>query len=644
MSENVVEIKITGTNTSDAAFKSATDAELKLGLAAKVATEELKREDAEISVVQRKLTELRVASAALGAQFKATGNEDVLKQFNKSVSDTKKLENFGKEFENLGKDADKAAKEAAKVGDALGKDVTKGAEDAAKGIAGLSLNMGAIPGTGQLIAIGVALAAIPALAAAGGAAIAAIGLGGIATGIAGAVMEAPQISIAFNHELDKVQQAWARGSASFIQPALDSVQVLGNALEHLPIEKTLQNLSKYTTGIATGIASFISEIGTGIANVTEKAGPILTQLGPDIAGLGTAIEHMLNKIGDGADGGAKALHQLFTVIDGVIGGAGEIINVFESAYGALDHFAHGVTDVVNAVGNVIPTFALLGSWLNVWDDRKPAAYGSVLKGTALDLENTAAAAKTAADAVQAASDAMDSAINKALGMENANVAVAQAFADMAGEVKKAGHSLDINTQSGRDNISMLTRDVGELERSRQANIANGMSVADANAKYSGQIAQLKAAAAAAGLNRSQVDALIGALDRIPSDIYSTIHISTVGGASMDKAAQQGRQNAHGGVLSGAASGGLRSGMTWVGEAGPEILDMSGLAGATIHTTGDSKRIAGGNGYGGNGNNNKFTLIVTAGDSSARTMALIADIRDYVNIQGGDGSILGIRYK
>lgn len=642
MSENEVDIKITGTNSSGTAFKAAIDDEAKLGLAAKVATEELKKQDAEVSVVQRKLMELKAASASLGAQFKETGDQDVLKKFNESISDTKKLENFGKEFDKLGSEADKAAKETAKVADSVGKDVTEGAEDASKAIKGLSIDMDAIPGAGQLKVAAIALAALPALAAAGGAAMAGIGLAGIGAGILGAVKQAPQISLAFDRELEKTKSAWMSGSASFVQPTLDAVKILGNALDNLPITKTLQNLSKYETEIATGIASTMSEIGTGIANITTKAGPVLQQLGPDIAGLGTSIEHMLDHIGDGAQGGAEALHELFVVTEGVIESTGEIVDGFEHAYAAVDNFGHGVTDVVNAAGKIDPAFALIGSWLNIWDDRKPAAYGSVLQGTALDLDNTAKAAEDAAKAVTDASNAMSDAINKALGMENANVAVAQAFADMGAEVKKAGHSLDINTQSGRDNISMLTKDIGELERAREANIANGMSVADANAKYSAQIAQLRAAAAAAGLNRAQVDALINSLANIPTDIYSTIHISTVGGAAMDKAAQQGRQNMHGGVLSGAASGGLRSGMTWVGEAGPEILDMSGLAGATIHTNGDSQRIAGGNGYGGSNGSNKFTLIVKAGDNSARTMALIEDIRHYVNIQGGDGSLLGIR--
>lgn len=53
--------------------------------------------------------------------------------------------------------------------------------------------------------------------------------------------------------------------------------------------------------------------------------------------------------------------------------------------------------------------------------------------------------------------------------------------------------------------------------------------------------------------------------------------------------------AHGGVVGNAASGGARSGMTWVGEHGPELVRLP--PGSQVHSTGDSARLAGGQGGG-----------------------------------------------
>jgi hypothetical protein len=56
--------------------------------------------------------------------------------------------------------------------------------------------------------------------------------------------------------------------------------------------------------------------------------------------------------------------------------------------------------------------------------------------------------------------------------------------------------------------------------------------------------------------------------------------------------------AHGGIVGGAAGGGPRSGLSWVGENGPELVSLS--AGSTVHTAGDSQRMAAGMGGGGGG--------------------------------------------
>lgn len=56
------------------------------------------------------------------------------------------------------------------------------------------------------------------------------------------------------------------------------------------------------------------------------------------------------------------------------------------------------------------------------------------------------------------------------------------------------------------------------------------------------------------------------------------------------------QNAHGGItgsIGQAASGGIRGGLTWVGERGPELMNVA--PGSRVYSNGDSKRMAGGGG-------------------------------------------------
>lgn len=638
--DNEVEIKVTGTNTSGPALKGAKDDTDKLGTAAEKTSAKLKLEAEQASVLERKLLELKATARTLGEEFKRTGNTDVLKSFNKTTGEASALDKFAKDFKKLGTDT-------AKVAEDVGKDIADGVGNGAKAAAGevsrLSVSLDALPGAGQVKAIAIALAAIPAVAAGAGAAMAAIGLGGIAAGIVGAVKQAPAISRAFNAELDKVEAAWERGSANFIGPTLNAVHMLGVALNSIPIEHTLSELSQYTDGIAAGVTSAIASIGTGVTNLIHDAAPVLKTLGPDIAQLGTAVGNALNSIGSGAKGDSEALSQIIHVAGVAIETIGTVIGWFGKAYDALDHFSHGVTDVFDKIANFMPWLKPLASWFDMWDDRKPAAFGAAMRDVTRNLIDTGDSASVAANDLKALNDAMDGAINRALSLEDANVAVAAGFDGLAKAVDGHKRSLDINSDAGRTNIGVVEDMIRKLEQQRQTAIETGdgsqAATDKANAAFARQVAQLEQNLVKLGFNKAAVDALIQSLNAVPSNLYTTIHISTVGGDALDKAHQQGRQERHGGVVGAAAAGGPRTGRTLVGEDGPEIADLA--PGTMMHTAGDSARLLASAGGGQAGGPKTFRFIVDGSGAGEFGRAMAALLRDYVHIQGGDGSVLGI---
>lgn len=646
---NEISIVVKGTNESGPATRAAKEGIDSVGKAAEKATNSLQQEDRAVGAVQRSMAELAIESKALSGSVDNVG---------KSMTITidkagRARDEFGK-FVKMGGEADKAFKETAKLGESLGKEVAKGGEQAAKGILDLSVSMKDLPGADKIKWIAAALAALPAIAAAGGAALAGIGLVGITAGIIGAVQEAPRISTAFNNELDKVEAKWKAGASDFIEPTLGAVKELGDAVNGIPIQKAMSSLAQYEKGIGSGVASAVSSIGTGVSNMISKAGPVLKALGPDIAGLGHSVEEALTSIGDGAKGGEEALTQVIHVAGAAIEVTGKLVGWFENAYDAVDHFAHGVTDAVDEIAKFDPLIKPLANWQNMWDDRQPAAFGSVLPGVSQSLGDVNQQAADAATALADLNNQMSSAINNALGLENANVAVAEGFDGLAKAVKGHARSLDINSEAGRTNISVVTDMIGKLEQQREKAIEAGDGSAaateKANAAFQSQVGSLRAALTQLGFNKAAVDALIGSLDRIPRviDTHVTVHVAQVGSTSVQGVISggaplhAGTAFRHAGVVGRAASGGMRSGLTWVGEDGPELMDLSGMAGAQIHTNGDSKRIAKGGGGYGMGGGQTLTLVVKAGDNTARTLALVKDIRDYVSLAGGDGTVLGIR--
>lgn len=118
--------------------------------------------------------------------------------------------------------------------------------------------------------------------------------------------------------------------------------------------------------------------------------------------------------------------------------------------------------------------------------------------------------------------------------------------------------------------------------------------------------------------------------------------------AIEKAFKHGGK-ASGGIVGAAASGGLRSSLTWVGEQGPELLDLP--AGARVWSNPDSRRkLAAGQApwssmltsprrapaaaaAGGGGQQQVVVLEIRAGDSSRYSEFLVAELRKAVKVRG-----------
>ncbi len=91
--------------------------------------------------------------------------------------------------------------------------------------------------------------------------------------------------------------------------------------------------------------------------------------------------------------------------------------------------------------------------------------------------------------------------------------------------------------------------------------------------------------------------------------------------------------AHGGIV-GAATGGIHGGLRWVGEQGPELVNMA--PGSTVHSAGDSARMASGSG-GGNGRI-RMEASLAPGSSDQRLMSMLVEQLRYVVWVEGAGNV------
>lgn len=124
---------------------------------------------------------------------------------------------------------------------------------------------------------------------------------------------------------------------------------------------------------------------------------------------------------------------------------------------------------------------------------------------------------------------------------------------------------------------------------------------------------------------------------IPSQKTFTLRMQVVGLAAARAAVDVARilrGKSHGGIQ-GAADGGMKSGLTWVGEHGAELISLP--PGAQVHSSADSKRIAGQGGGSGFG---QASMRVSIDETAASERRLIDNLirmlrLEIYNISGGD---------
>jgi hypothetical protein len=203
---------------------------------------------------------------------------------------------------------------------------------------------------------------------------------------------------------------------------------------------------------------------------------------------------------------------------------------------------------------------------------------------------------------------------------------ASAFADALKGLKGKGLSKDLIQQIAEAGVNG-----GGLETAGALLGASGSEISSINS-LQGQIAK---AAGAAGKTTS--DAVYGAAIKAQEKLVNSLtkqqdklekamsHLAKVMERALAKAA---KGKAAGGIVGAAASGGLRGGLTWVGEHEPELLDLP--VGSRVWSGPDSRRMAGGG-----GGVVRVELEIRSSGSSRYDEFLARELRQFVRVRGGN---------
>ncbi|MFD6998798.1 phage tail tape measure protein [Streptomyces mirabilis] len=203
---------------------------------------------------------------------------------------------------------------------------------------------------------------------------------------------------------------------------------------------------------------------------------------------------------------------------------------------------------------------------------------------------------------------------------------ASAFADALKGLKGKGLSKDLIQQIAEAGVNG-----GGLETAGALLGASGSEISSINS-LQGQIAK---AAGAAGKTTS--DAVYGAAIKAQEKLVTSLtrqqdklekamsNLAKVMERALAKAV---RGKASGGIVGAAASGGVRGGLTWVGEHEPELLDLP--VGSRVWSGPDSRRMAGGG-----GGVVRVELEIRSSGSSRYDEFLARELRQFVRVRGGN---------
>jgi archaellum component FlaC len=473
----------------------AEDKVQRYGKSSRTAAEHVEHLDREIKMCERELQKLAVAFAEAKT---AADRADLSKGMRQTNAELNKL----KKNQNVLKDLIPDESETKNFGDKIS-NVISGALEAVPFGPALA---GGLAGAAPLIGATISAAVIGAA-----------GVGGVIGGVMLAARD-PRVKAA-GAVLGKNLLGQLQSDADvFVGPVLASIGKIESAFAAMngKISHIFQVSSGFLGPLVDGVLGAVDGILGGIDSLVSKGKPVIDALGGSFNQIGHAIGDALTTISGDSEDAAKGLTDLTNAVSGLIETTGYVVRGLTELYGVLDKV--GANPFTGWPMELAKGLGLVGSKSEV-----AAATQKALASTTLSAGE---AAGKAGQQMQTYADAMDEAASKGRSLYDSQTDVAQAVADTEKAVKQNGHTLDINTQKGRDNRKMLSELAGKLVATYDAYVkVNGEGGAAAGIAERNR-AQFIKLARQFGLTAKQASDLATQMGLLPANKKTNFYANT----------------------------------------------------------------------------------------------------------------------
>lgn len=509
---------------------------------------------------------------------------------------------------------DGAKKAGVDIASTLGK---SGAEGGAKLASGVVGSVSKVPGLLGPIGglIGAALAPMAGGVLAAGI-IGAAGAGGVIGGLTLAAKH-PAVNGAFEDLSKQVSKELKAASTDFVPAAMDAIGKLKSGWQQLlpDVRAIFQDSAKFVAPLVDGVVRAGKGLASGLREAIGNAGPVMQVLGDGIGRIGESIGTFFATVSENSEGASLALDDFISAVTGTIEATGELISFLAGAYEEMHTFGQTVNDTIDG---------WFGVTRAVEEVEGPMIMArNVTRDATIAIEGQIGALRDLAAELKAQTDPL-------FGVLNAQQKVTKAQGDYNDAIREHGR----RSPEAREALLRLSSaaidlngKLGTAAGGFNGKLTPAMRTALQNAGMTaGQIArlekELKDAAAAAKRWEGTF-----------TQTYVTNRIIKGPGGQNLSAGNGGRQGAMAsGGIRGSADGAMASSLTWVGEQGPELIDLP--AGSRVHSNPDSARMAAGMG-GGSGPSGPVNIYLTV-DGQAIAMATLPSLQDLNRTQyGGD---------
>lgn len=455
-----------------------------------------------MTVLDARIKNTRGEVKKLTEEFVKTGDVDVFRKLGQSSGELKSLTNFRKK---------------------LAKTLEDGAADGAKAATGTFSSMfqsgivdtfKALPPeikAGIIAGLAVAaLAAIPVIVSAVDAALLlGIGAGGLAAGIMIAAQDA-NVQKAYGDLGSHIMSTLSRATMPFRSELISSATTFRDAFDKITpnIQRSFNTLSKAVQPIATGLSGLFTNAAPGIEKAFQGAIPLLREFGEWLPKLGSEIGDLGQALARAEPEAELFFKFLLANIDVAVKTITFLTNGVHALVGAL----------MRMVGQYQPLSPALAEDTSALNNLSDAA--TTTGDSFADMLNQMnQVPKTADDVVVALKDKV---LGNMMALDQATLGFDESLTKLTESLKKNGDTLNFHSKEGQANAEAMLAAVQANIKLFDANVAGGMSAANAAAQYDQNAAAIEAAGRKAGLTRQQINDLIGKYREVPKKIDTDI--------------------------------------------------------------------------------------------------------------------------